>query len=119
MRTLDLHHLRYGSAVVLLTAVLAVIASPLWHHGHHPMAEVVNERSGDELAIHLCSTGGHAVHVTQCPVCLSQRLLGQSDTEASTQPAAPSRGVAQPISWVFPTSVSIFHDALARAPPRV
>jgi hypothetical protein len=108
---------RRCSAATLLVAVSLLSAAPIWHQGHHSLALAIAEDSDEEHELHLCSTGGHAVPSATCPICLSQKMLGQSDTESAAQLSAPAPGGGQQISWLASSAVSVSHDRRARAPP--
>jgi hypothetical protein len=108
---------RLGSAIVLLVAVSGIIASPVWHQGHHSLTLAVAEDGSEESELHLCSTGGHAVPNVSCPVCLSQRLLDHSVTETPIEIASPVLDSGHQMWWPVVADLGISRLARARGPP--
>jgi len=111
--------LRHRAAAVVLATMALVVSSPLWHDRHHHLGVVSDpfcSHSRDDLQV--CDTGDHLKKSpSMCPICLSQRLLGQSQAESTYQVSVPDQG-----SWLLtwqplPAAITLAVGPQARSPP--
>ncbi len=113
---------RRFQALALLASVGLVLGSAAWHH-EHPQARTVGcfgsheSLLGDGPRAH--ATSGAPDGAGTCPICLSQRMLGQTDVEGPVGFSAPNAGTPSPAPRCEPVPASFTDARTARAPPRV
>jgi hypothetical protein len=111
---------RHIAAVLTLTTMMLVLASPLWHtHRHEPIGALQASSALGPNNTQLYTTGDHGSDsLRPCPICLCQRLLGQSHAAESThQLSVPDGESALLLGASLGVAITIPASRHARSPP--
>jgi hypothetical protein len=110
---------RHVAAVLTLTTMTLVLASPLWHtHRHELVSALAASSALGPDNTQLCDTGDHGSDsLGPCPICLSQRLLGQSHAESTHQLSVPDGESALLLGASLGVAITVAASRHARSPP--
>ena len=106
-------------ALALMCGLATIASAPLWHHEHVEIPEPsqCSHTSRDSGARLHDATGPAVFLADACPICLSQRLLGQSDLLLAAHPVAPVPCAGGTVEAAAAATVDSAFPAEARGPP--
>jgi hypothetical protein len=110
---------RVSLALALTCALALIAAAPLWHHEHYepPEPSQCNHTNPDTGARFHDASGTVVFLADACPICLSQRLLGQSNLTLTAQLPSPLPSLDRIVDTGAGASVSRAIPSEARGPP--